>query len=237
MTHVLAEVEKNTSIVMVKTKQQSIASYIDHTLLKPDSTQDQVKQICYEAKQQKFAAVCIPPYYVQKACELLENSQVKIATVIGFPLGYNMTSAKAEEARKAISDGADELDMVMNIAAFKSGKKALVKDDIQSITTLARLRNKVTKVIIETALLDEHEIRDACSICEECESNFVKTCTGFNGGGARVEDIQTMRETLSSRIKIKASGGIKDIEFANQLIEAGADRLGTSSGLKLVGNA
>ncbi len=237
MNHAHVEVEKNTRIAMEKTKQHAIASYIDHTLLKPESTHNQVKQLCQEASQNQFAAVCIPPYYVQMACELLQNTGVNIATVIGFPLGYNMTSAKAEEARKAISDGADELDMVMNIAAFKSGKKALVKEDIQSITTLARLRNRVSKVIIETALLDEHEIRDACAICEDCDSHFVKTSTGFNGGGARVEDVQAMRETLSPKIKIKASGGIKDVEFANELIEAGADRLGTSSGLKLVGNA
>ena len=211
-----------------------MSAYIDHTLLKPAAEKGDVDVLCEEANKNEFAAVCIPPFYLQHAYQMVEQTKVNLATVIGFPLGYNKMSTKTEEARKAIDDGADELDMVMNITAFKSGMMEIVQEEIESVVTLARMNNKIVKVIIETGLLDNEEILQACTTCAHAGVDYVKTCTGFNGGQAEVDTIALMRKHLPNTIKIKASGGIKEVEKANELIKAGADRLGTSSGLKLI---
>lgn len=212
----------------------NIASRIDHTNLKPDIDLDDVKQLCDEAAANHFAAICIPPIFVTEAVKMLEDHPVKVATVIGFPMGYNATSAKVEEIKNTVDKEVDEVDGVINIAAVKNGRWAYVKNDIQSMTTTAHLHNKVIKVIIETGLLTEVEIRKVCEICVEAEADFVKTSTGFNSRGASVADIRLLREILPEAVKIKASGGIKTREMAEKLIAAGADRLGASAGIQLI---
>jgi deoxyribose-phosphate aldolase len=236
MIPVLAEVGKNLKIVMAteNKKISPINEYIEHTLLKPDTSRDQITRLCEEAISYKFVAVCIPPYFVRYAKDLLEKSQVKVVTVVGFPLGYSSIPGKVEETKRAIEDGADEIDTVMNIVAFKSGDYGQTKDSIESLTTLCRLKNKILKVIIETCLLNDDEIIKACEICAEAGADYVKTSTGFIGEGAKIDHIKLMRKILPVKIKIKASGGIKDRDFALDLIQAGADRIGTSSGVKIV---
>ncbi len=210
--------------------------YIEHTNLKPDCTQQDVIKLCEEAVDNGFYGVCVSPYFVQLAKKTIKKSPTKIITVVGFPLGYSTVAAKVEETKKAIISGADEVDMVMNIAAFKSGDFVTVLNDIQAVTTACHLQNKVVKVIIETAYLSNQEIEKACRLCMDCEVDFVKTSTGFASTGASVEAVELMRKTLPVKIKIKAAGGIKDIVFAEKLINAGAVRLGTSSSLNLVTN-
>lgn len=208
--------------------------YLDHTLLKPDLTADQMHAGCQHTIDHHFAGICLPPAWVKQANEYLADRKAKVVTVIGFPLGYQKIGTKTEEARLALDDGADELDMVLNISAFKSGASSYVREDIDSIVQLTHRTNKLVKVIIETALLSESEIIEACRICADNKVDFVKTCTGFNGGQATVQDVQLMHENLPAHTKIKASGGIKDTTTAWNLIESGADRLGTSSSLRLV---
>lgn len=214
----------------------NIASYIDHTLLRPDADERMIISLCAEAEIYKFAAVCIPPCFVKVAAKVLDNQDVKIATVIGFPLGYQTAEVKFFEAYKALTTGAAEIDMVMNIAAFKTGQYDEVENEIGELATLCHFRNAELKVIIETALLSEEEIVRACLICAEAEADFVKTSTGFASRGASVADIKLMRASLPDNIRIKASGGIRDLAFATELILAGADRLGTSAGLQLLQN-
>lgn len=211
-----------------------IASYIEHTMLKADCTLDDITTLCKEAIENKFVGICVPPFFVQHARNIIKKNPVKIITVVGFPLGYNSVSSKVEETKKAIISGAHEIDMVMNIAAFKSKDFASVQNDIQSVSTACHLQNRIIKVIIETSLLDEEEIKLACKLCTEAEADYVKTSTGFAASGATVEAVQIMRATLPKRIKIKAAGGIRDFSFAQKLIEAGADRIGTSSGVKIL---
>jgi len=212
----------------------NFASVIDHTILKPDCSIDDIKQLCAEAIAHQFAAVCVPPYFIKDAARLLDGENVMVSTVIGFPFGYTATVAKVEEIKRAINDDIDELDVVINIAAVKSGHWNHVKSDIDSITMAAHLKGKIIKVIFETALLTKEEIKKLCTICNEKGVDFVKTSTGFNGVGATEEMILFLKENLSPKIKIKASGGIKNKEQAEALIKAGADRLGTSSGLSLI---
>ncbi|MEX0966447.1 MAG: deoxyribose-phosphate aldolase [Bacteroidia bacterium] len=212
----------------------TLASVIEHTLLRPDTSQDEITQLCKEAIKYKFYAVCVPQYFVKHAKKTLGKSKVKVVTVVGFPMGYSSINGKAEDCKKAINDKVDEIDMVMNIAALKSGNEAQVRDDIQSITTLCRINNILVKVIIETGLLTDEEIIKACNICTVAEVDFVKTSTGFNGPGASVEKVKMIREILPASIGIKASGGINDAETAMQMMEAGASRIGTSSGVKLI---
>jgi deoxyribose-phosphate aldolase len=212
-----------------------LAGHIEHTNLKPDCTKDDIIKLCDEAKGHLFYGVCVPPYHVQAAKKELSKTQVKIITVVGFPLGYATVASKVEEAKKAIISGADEVDMVMNIAAFKSGDYATVQNDIQAVTTACHLQNKQVKVIIETAYLSAEEIEKACHICMDCEVDYVKTSTGFAAEGASVEAVKLMRKILPAKIKIKAAGGIKDQDFATQLIQAGATRLGCSSSLNIIG--
>lgn len=217
-----------------KIKELDLALKIDHTLLKPDVTMDQIKKLCEEAMEYGFVAVCVPPLFVQDVAKIVKGSGVKVATVIGFPFGYSATSAKVEEAKNAFDNGAKEIDVVMNVTAFKNQRWNYVKNDIQSVTTAAHLQNKIIKVIIESGVLTEEEILRACEICTEAEVDFVKTSTGFNGPGASIEVVKLMRANLPENIKIKASGGIRTRDFAESLIEAGADRLGTSTSVNLI---
>ena len=212
----------------------NLASKIDHTLLKADIFERDVKKLCAEAKEYGFAAVCIPPYFVRKCKLWLTDTNVKVATVVGFPLGYAHTPAKVEEARRAIDEGADEIDMVINIIALKAGDWNYLKNELTSAATIVQLRGGKLKVILETGLLTKSEIIKACELCKEMSVDFVKTSTGFIQPGATVEVVKLLRANLPKSIKIKASGGIRDKEFAAQLVEAGADRIGTSSGVSLV---
>ncbi|HRG87686.1 MAG TPA: deoxyribose-phosphate aldolase [Chitinophagales bacterium] len=212
----------------------SLASKIDHTLLKADATEKEVKRICAEAKEHGFAAVCIPPYFVRKCKLWLKDSEVKVATVVGFPLGYSHTPAKVEEARRAIDEGADEVDMVINIIALKAGDWNYLKNELTSAATIVQLRGGKLKVILETGLLTEQEIIKACELCAEMTVDYVKTSTGFTQVGATVETVKLLRAHLPKNIKIKASGGIREKEFALQLIQAGADRLGCSASVSIV---
>ena len=211
-----------------------IASFIDHTVLKAETTLADVKRICEEAIEHQFAAVCVPPYYVAPARQALQDSSVRLATVIGFPMGYSATVAKVEEIKRAIDEGADEFDVVINVAAVKNGNWAFVRNDLDRMVTACHLRAKHIKVIIETGLLEEEEIRQLCTICNDLEPDYVKTSTGFNGPGANPEVIRLLRSLLKPEIKLKASGGIRTAEDARALIEAGANRLGASKGISIV---
>ncbi len=211
----------------------NLASTIDHTLLKPDSRREDILKLCDEANQFGFHAVCIPPYFVREAARALEQSKVKTATVIGFPYGYAATPAKVEEIKRAINDGADEVDIVVNICAVRGSDWAYVKNDIESMTMAAHLKGKAVKVIFETPLLSKEEILKLCEICSVVKVDFVKTSTGVHGG-ATAEIIELLRKELPEDIKIKASGGIESPAQAMQLLKQGADRLGTSKGVGLV---
>jgi deoxyribose-phosphate aldolase len=208
--------------------------YIEHTNLKPDATHQDIIRLCEEAVEHKFYGVCVSPYHVQLAKKTIKKAPVKIITVVGFPFGYNTVASKVEETKKAIIGGADEIDVVMNIAAFKSGDDATVLNDLQAVIMACHLQNKVAKVIIETALLSKAEIEKACRLCVDSEADFVKTSTGFASSGAKLEDIELMRKILPAKIKIKAAGGIKDHETAVAMLNAGAARLGTSASIAIV---
>jgi deoxyribose-phosphate aldolase len=212
----------------------NLASYIDHTLLKADASEAEVENLCNEAKQYGFAAVCVPPYFVRKCKQWLKDSNVKIATVVGFPLGYAHTPAKVEEARRAIDEGANEIDMVINIIALKANDLNYLKNELTSAATIIQLRGGKLKVILETGLLTKDEMLTACKLCADLNIDFVKTSTGFIEKGATVEDVAFLRANLPKSVKIKASGGIKTKEAAEALIKAGADRIGTSRGVALV---
>jgi deoxyribose-phosphate aldolase len=214
----------------------SIANHIEHTNLKPNALANDIIQLCNEAVDNNLYGVCVPPYYVQLAKKTLKKNDVKIITVVGFPFGYNTVSSKVEETKKAITAGAHEIDMVMNIAAFKSGDIASVQNDIQAVITACHLQNKHAKVIIETCYLTEEEIKTICKICADCEADFVKTSTGYGPEGATVEAVKSMRKYLPAKIQIKAAGGIRTRAFADELIAAGANRIGTSVGVELLGH-
>jgi deoxyribose-phosphate aldolase len=211
----------------------NISSMIDHTLLKPEATEDMIEKLCNEAKENGFAAVCVNPFYVKKAKELLKGTEVKVATVVGFPLGANVKEVKAFEAKKAIEDGAEEIDMVINIGALKNRDYKTVKEDIKAVVEEARGK-AIVKVIIETCLLTDEEKVKACELAKEAGAHYVKTSTGFNGSGATVEDIKLMKKVVGESMKIKASGGIRDYEAAKAMIDAGASRIGTSSSLNII---
>ncbi|MCB0704933.1 MAG: deoxyribose-phosphate aldolase [Saprospiraceae bacterium] len=212
-----------------------LAKFIDHTVLKPDTTLEEIRRVCAEALEHGFAAVCVPPYFAKQAVDLLEGSKVKVATVIGFPMGYSATFAKVEEIKRALNEGVSELDVVINISAAKNGDWNHVRNDMDSMTRSAHLKGKLVKVILETALMTEPELKKLCEICTELEVDYVKTSTGINATGATVEHVQFLRKNLPASIKIKASGGIRSAELAQELIEAGANRIGSSSSLKIVG--
>jgi len=209
---------------------------IEHTNLKPLLVDQDIYNLVEEAKAHNFHGICVPPFWVKKAERELQHSDVKIVTVAGFPLGYNMTETKLEEMRLAIRDGAHELDLVMNVSAFKANMP-WVKVEIAKSTALAHASNCLLKVIIETAYLSEAEIESACKICADAGADFVKTSTGFAPEGATIENIRLMRAVLPANVGIKASGGIKTYAQAKSLIEAGADRIGTSSGIAIMNEA
>jgi deoxyribose-phosphate aldolase len=212
----------------------SLARFIDHTILKNTTTIGEVDKICKEALEFSFAAVCVPPYFVQDAKKLLENSPVRLATVIGFPFGYHHYKTKSEEARLAIEEGADELDMVMNLAAFKSNDLAYVETEVDQLSKITTEKGKTLKIIIESGILTGEEIIKCCELYKHFPVQFLKTSTGYAEKGASVEAVQVMRRHLPEHIQIKASGGIRTAEFAQQLVDAGATRLGCSASVAIV---
>ena len=211
----------------------NINSMIDHTLLKADASKEAIDLLCQEAKEYDFIAICVNPYYVSLCKELLKDSNVKIATVVGFPLGASTKETKAFETVDAVNKGAHEIDMVINIAALKDKDYKLVKEDIQAVVDAAKDK-AIVKVIIETCLLTDEEKIKACELALEAGAHFVKTSTGFSTGGASLEDVRLMKSVVGHKMEVKASGGIRDLETAKLMIEAGATRLGTSSGIKIV---
>jgi deoxyribose-phosphate aldolase len=212
---------------------KEIAKMIDHTLLKAEATKDQIEQLCAEAKEYQFASVCVNPTWVAYASELLKGTGVDVCTVIGFPLGANTPETKAFETTNAIENGATEVDMVINIGALKNGDDSLVERDIQAVVNAAKGK-ALTKVIIETSLLTEEEKVRACKLAVSAGTDFVKTSTGFSTGGATVDDIALMRKTVGPTIGVKASGGVRSAEDAKNMIDAGATRIGASSGIAIV---
>jgi deoxyribose-phosphate aldolase len=218
-------------------KASELATYIDHTLLKPQATEDQIKQLCQEAKQYGFASVCVNPVYVSLANTLLMGSDVKVCTVVGFPLGASLTSVKLFEAEQALVDGAREIDMVIAIGILKTENYFWVEKDIRKIVEACQKDQAIVKVIIETCLLTDEEKVKACNIAKAAGADFVKTSTGFLGEGATVADVKLMRETVGDSMGVKASGGIRSYEDAIAMIDAGASRIGASSGIKIVTGA
>lgn len=210
-----------------------IAKLIDHTILKPEATKEQIKRLCKEAKEYGFASVCVNSSYVSYCAELLNDSDVAVCTVIGFPLGAMSTVGKAAETRQAVIDGADEVDMVIHVGMLKSGDLEYVENDIRAVVEAAG-NTTLVKVILENCLLTKEEIVTACEICKKAGADFVKTSTGFSTGGALEEDVLLMRKTVGEEMGVKAAGGIRSAEAAGKMIEAGANRIGTSSGIKIV---
>jgi deoxyribose-phosphate aldolase len=211
-----------------------IASYIDHSVLKPATLLADVKRVCAEAIQYHFAAVCIPPPFVKSAKKLTDQTDVKVATVIGFPFGYSAIEAKIAEIVLATVDGADELDMVINITALKNNDWQYLANEINAILPFVRNKNKLIKIIIESGILTGDEIVKCCTLYGAAGVDFLKTSTGYAEKGATVETVELMKKNLPASVKIKASGGIKTFEFARQLIDAGADRLGCSASVAIV---
>jgi len=213
------------------------ASLIDHTLLKPEASLNDIKKLCREAAEFGFASVCVNPAYVKDAVEFLKGTDVPVCTVIGFPLGATLRDVKAYEARRAIFNGAREVDMVINIGALKSGDDCLVEDDIRAVVEAAHQDHILCKVIIETALLTDEEKVRACLAAKNAGADFVKTSTGFAKGGATANDVALMRHTVGSALGVKASGGVKGIDDARAMFEAGATRIGASVGVKIAQEA
>ena len=212
----------------------SLARMIDHTMLKPDATTAEITQLCAEAKQYHFASVCVNPGFVPLCSSLLKGTDVKVCTVIGFPLGATTTEVKRLEAEQAIANGATEIDMVINVGQLKSGNYDYVFNDVNRVVLAAKVHRNVCKVILETALLTDEEKVKACLICKKAGADFVKTSTGFSKGGATVGDIALMRKIVGSAIGVKASGGIRSKEDAEAMIASGADRIGASASVKIV---
>ena len=212
----------------------NIASYIDHTILKPTATIADVEKLCLEAVEYNFAAVCIPPPFVKRVKTILDPTQVKVATVIGFPFGYSATEAKIAETVLAIVDGADELDMVINLVALRMGDWKFLTREVNLATDLVHQKGKIIKIIIESGILTNEEIIQCCKSFGPLEIDFMKTSTGYAEKGATLEAVELMRRHLPSAVKIKASGGIKTYVFAEQLIKAGASRLGCSASVQIV---
>ena len=210
----------------------TIAKYFDHTILKPSATAAEVKIICGEAIGYGFFSVCINPVHVKTVKTLLTGTEVKVCSVVGFPIGAHTSFIKAKETEQAITDGADEIDMVINVGALKDKEFDFVESDIQSVVKAAA--GKIVKVIIETCLLEESEIIKACRIARQAGAHFVKTSTGFAGGGATAADVALMRKTVGTDLQIKASGGIKTLEDTRKMIDAGANRIGASAGVAIM---
>ncbi|MYL63019.1 deoxyribose-phosphate aldolase [Bacillus hwajinpoensis] len=212
---------------------KELAKMIDHTALKPDTSREQIEKLCDEARDFNFASVCVNPTWVALAAEKLEGAEAKVCTVIGFPLGAVTTETKSFETKDAIQKGATEVDMVINIGALKDGNNELVEQDIKAVVEAAKGKALV-KVIIETCLLTDEEKTRACELSVKAGADYVKTSTGFSTGGATVEDIKLMRKTVGPNIGVKASGGVRDLEGSQAMIDAGATRIGASAGVKIV---
>ncbi len=208
--------------------------YIEHTVLRPDTGMPDINQLCNDAMLYDFAGICVPPYFVSTVAEILNETPIDIVTVIGFPYGYSSTMAKLEELEDAIRKGAHHLDVVINIAAVKNNDWETVENEIETLTRLTHLEGRIIKIIAETGLMSEIELDLICKIANNAGIDYLKTSTGVNGTGATVEIIQSMRELLNPSIKIKASGGIRTKEFALQLIEAGANRIGASKSVEMM---
>jgi deoxyribose-phosphate aldolase len=217
-----------------KIKDKNVPGMIDHTLLKQDATPEQIKTLCKEARDYAFASVCINPCYVSLCKELLKGTNVKVCTVIGFPLGATTTEVKQYETEQAINNGADEVDMVINVGQLKAGNFEYVENDIKAVVNTAKRKNILSKVIIETALLTDEEKVRASLICKKAGADFVKTSTGFSTGGATVGDVALMKYVVGSKIGVKAAGGIRSKEDAEAMIASGADRIGASASVKIV---
>lgn len=212
----------------------SIAAFIDHTILKPTTSSNDIKKICNEAAQYRFATVCVPPFYVPQAARQLQQTGVGITTVLGFPFGYTYVDAKCKEATEAIAAGATELDMVINLGALKNGDDAYLEQEAAAISGITKKEGIVLKIIIESGILSDEEIIRCCNIYRKFDIDFLKTSTGYAEKGASVAAVQLMRQHLPSYIEIKASGGIKTYAFAKELIDAGATRLGCSASVAIV---
>ncbi|MFZ5352692.1 MAG: deoxyribose-phosphate aldolase [Bacillota bacterium] len=212
---------------------KTLAVYIDHTVLKPEATANDVTKLCKEALEYKFASVCVNPSYVELAYSYLKDSEVKVCTVVGFPLGATIPEVKAFEAAKAIEQGATEVDMVINIGALKSGNLELVERDIKAVVDACKDK-ALLKVIIETCLLTDEEKIKACELSKKAGADYVKTSTGFSTAGAKAEDIALMRKTVGEELGVKASGGVRDLATAMKMIEAGATRIGASASISIL---
>ena len=210
----------------------NLAKYIDHTLLKPQASKAEIETLCQEAKKYGFFSVCVNPYWVSFCKKQLEGSDVKVCTVIGFPLGANTTQAKVFEAKEALQNGADELDMVVNLGAVKSADWNTVLTDLEAVRNAGE--NFTLKIIIETSVLTEEEKVKLCQLCTQAKADFVKTSTGFTGGGATAEDVKLMKENVASDMQVKASGGVRSREDFDKMLAAGATRIGASAGVKIV---
>ncbi len=213
---------------------RDIAGFIDHTLLKPEATSAEIEKLCQEARAYHFAAVCVNPPFVKQCADLLRGSGVGVATVVGFPLGAHTTATKVFETEQACVDGATEIDMVINVGALKARRDDLVRDDIRGVVQAAHRAGALVKVIIETALLTDEEKARASRLAQQAGADFVKTSTGFGPGGATAHDVALMRETVGPNIGVKAAGGVRDFKQAQELIQAGATRIGASAGVKIV---
>ena len=213
---------------------QEIAAVIDHTLLRPEATAGEIARLCAEARRHGFASVCINPYWVPAASAALANSSVRVCTVIGFPLGANATRTKVEEATCSVAQGAREVDMVINIGALRGGNPESVREDIAAVVTAAHNGGAIVKVIIETALLSNQEKTLACELAKDAGAEFVKTSTGFSTGGATPEDVALMRRAVGPDLGVKASGGVRTLDDLKKMLAAGATRIGTSSGVKII---
>jgi len=211
-----------------------LARMIDHTLLRPEATRDEVEKVCEEGRCFNFATVCVNPAWVSLASKLLKGTGVKVNAVIGFPFGATMIDVKVFETKRVLSNGAEEIDMVMNFGAFRSGDLELVKEELRSVVDITREHNVVSKIIIETCYLTQMEKIKACQLVMDCGANFVKTSTGFGTSGATVEDVKLLRQVVDHKIGIKASGGIRTYDDAVKMIHAGASRIGSSAGVNIL---
>ncbi len=215
-------------------EKKQIAGLIDHTLLKPEATGADISRICGEAREYGFASVCVNPYWARVVARELEGSAAKVCAVVGFPLGASTTGTKIVETANAVGDGAREIDMVLNIGELRAGNLVAVSSEIGTIVACAHLNGAIVKVILETALLDDEQKITACRLSKEAGADFVKTSTGFGPGGATVEDVALMRKTVGPDMGVKASGGIRTLEDLRKMVAAGATRIGTSAGVKIV---
>ncbi len=212
----------------------SIAALIDHTLLKPEATAADIRKVCEEARKYGFASVCVNPYWVPVVAHELAGSPVKVCSVVGFPLGASATSSKVDETQIAVKEGAEEIDMVLNIGELRAGNHRVVEDDIRAVVSAAHATGAIVKVILENCLLDEPQKVAACRLAKNAQADFVKTSTGFSTGGATVEDVALMRREVGPHMGVKASGGVRTLEDLQKMVAAGASRIGASASVKII---